>query len=1074
MQITSHLIEAYLNCKYKAYLLASGRRGVPHDLETVFAELQTAYQEQAAAVLIRKRHKAPRPTPSAFTNIDIHSGQEIILAPTLDDGQTAFAFDALRRTDGESSLGPFHYSPVLFWQGETLGRNQTLLMAAGGIVLSRHQRVQPKTATVIFGNDCKARTLHLAQHYRAAQQVLDSLLAMVEAPRLILNDHCPLCEFRAECREQAIKSDDLSLLGHMTEKKIAHYAQTGTLTVTQLSYTFHARRHRNVHPKQNPRSLPLHALAIRQKRILVMGKPAFPKTGVRIYFDAEGDFDRKFTYLLGLLIVKDGKEEMISLWADDPSQQKRLFEQFVDVLKQHNDYTLFHYGQYEAEILRKMRAVVRPKKVVEAAIAASVNVLAPLHSDVYFPTYSNGLKDIGRHLGFSWTHANASGLQSLAWRKRWELTGDDEFKQKLVVYNADDCRALKRVTETLEGICQEQHAEESAAAWEEVKFEPRKRDWGTIDFVFPDFDYINKCAYFDYQHDRVYLRGKTSRPKRRHARPWPRKKRWLRPNLQIEITSTKCPQCKCSHLTRLRSRVFKKQAFDLVMRPSGVIRRIIEYTAEQKKCAQCHRQFLPTKYRRVDTYRHGLKSWVMYQHVEHLVSLTRLIALCEEFFHIHLHMNYVCMMKDIMAERYRPTFKLLMRRLLAGNVIYVDETEISLRHGKGYVWVLTNFEEVVYLFRPNREAGFLRDLLKDFQGVVVSDFYSGYDGLDCLQQKCLIHLIRDMNTDLRSNPFDDELKALTGEFATLLRGIVETIDRHGLRSQWLIKHKPKARGFVDRVCGTEFRSQVAQGYKERFTKYRDRLFVFLERDGVSWNNNDAEHAIKYFAHYRMLVDGTVIEGKLDDHLVLLSVCVTCKYKQVSFLRFMLSRECDIDIFAQQGKIKKRVRKIELYPKGFPNRKRRPFRRSQKENEDVADKNGVGDMFRKLLAGLKGYFALAQLTTAGTSLIGVLKKNGRPVQIMCLWPRDSSEEKGLRYTIYMERFSKYFEIGRTIIRRVLPDLEADQRGGRFSGRSTGQFRAGEDVDRFLDVIKKESPRTPRSIKSRSWFRRKRST
>ena len=62
-------------------------------------------------------------------------------------------------------------------------------------------------------------------------------------------------------------------------------------------------------------------------------------------------------------------------------------------------------------------------------------------------------------------------------------------------------------------------------------------------------------------------------------------------------------------------------------------------------------------------------------------------------------------------------------------MIYVDETEISLRHGKGYVWVLTNSEEVVYLFRPNREAGFLKDLLKGFQGVVVRIFYSGYDGL---------------------------------------------------------------------------------------------------------------------------------------------------------------------------------------------------------------------------------------------------------------------------------------------------------------------------------------------------------
>jgi len=77
MQITRGLIEAYLNCKYKAYLLASGRTGQPHDLETVLAELQAAYREQAAAVLIRKCRKAP----TAITNIDIHSGQEVILGP---------------------------------------------------------------------------------------------------------------------------------------------------------------------------------------------------------------------------------------------------------------------------------------------------------------------------------------------------------------------------------------------------------------------------------------------------------------------------------------------------------------------------------------------------------------------------------------------------------------------------------------------------------------------------------------------------------------------------------------------------------------------------------------------------------------------------------------------------------------------------------------------------------------------------------------------------------------------------------------------------------------------------------
>ena len=788
MKISRRVVEGYLNCKYKGHLLLSGGAGTPHDYERVIAELQEAHREKARERLIHKRFKPPFPLPTDLLNLDLRSGSQVIFDPVIEDGEIAFRFDAVCRAEGRSSLGKFHYIPVLFHQGETLGRLHRTLLAIGGLILGRYQQTPPKAGLVICGPEFHIRTIQLSPLHHAAQRVLDELAAMASektVPRLVLNDHCQQCQFRVGCREQAIKADDLSLLGRITEKQLAKYAEKGITTVTQLSYTYHARRSENAHPMQNPRSLPLHALAIRQKRILVVAKPVFPASNVRIYFDAEGDFDRKFTYLLGLLIVKDGHEQMISLWADDPSQQKALFRQFFDVLARYDNYALFHYGQYEAALLRQMRSIVRPKKLVDAAIAASVNVLAPLHSGVYFPTYSNGLKDIGRYLGFAWTEANASGLQSLAWRRRWELTGDKGFKQTLVTYNAEDCRALKCVTETLEAIGQQEKMPplESKPDWEEVAFEPSKRIWGKIGFVLPDFDHINKCAYFDYQHNRVYLRGTAGCPQRRRVRPFQKKQGRLRPNARVQIVSSKCPHCGCGHFTSTGKRVFTKQVFDLVLRPSGVVRRVIEYTALRVQCTQCHRAFLPPKYKRLDTYCHGLKSWVIYQHVEHLVSLTKLISLCKEFFHMHLHLNYVCMIKAIMAERYRPTFKLLMQRLLAGTVIYVDETEISLRHGKGYVWVLANNEAVVFLYRPNRESAFLKELLAGFQGVVVSDFYSGYDGLLCLQQKCLIHLIRDMNTDLRLNPFDDELKTLIGEFATLLRKIVETIDRHGLSSK---------------------------------------------------------------------------------------------------------------------------------------------------------------------------------------------------------------------------------------------------------------------------------------------------
>ena len=61
------------------------------------------------------------------------------------------------------------------------------------------------------------------------------------------------------------------------------------------------------------------------------------------------------------------------------------------------------------------------------------------------------------------------------------------------------------------------------------------------------------------------------------------------------------------------------------------------------------------------------------------------------------------------------------------------------------MWVFANSEDVFYLYRPDRKADFLTEFLADFNGVLVTDFYSGYDSLDCAKQKCLVHFLRDLN-----------------------------------------------------------------------------------------------------------------------------------------------------------------------------------------------------------------------------------------------------------------------------------------------------------------------------------------
>jgi hypothetical protein len=38
----------------------------------------------------------------------------------------------------------------------------------------------------------------------------------------------------------------------------------------------------------------------------------------------------------------------------------------------------------------------------------------------------------------------------------------------------------------------------------------RKHKFGKAEFCLPDFEFVNRCAYFDYERDRAYLRIKKN------------------------------------------------------------------------------------------------------------------------------------------------------------------------------------------------------------------------------------------------------------------------------------------------------------------------------------------------------------------------------------------------------------------------------------------------------------------------------------------------------------------------------------------------------------------------------------
>lgn len=154
-----------------------------------------------------------------------------------------------------------------------------------------------------------------------------------------------------------------------------------------------------------------------------------------------------------------------------------------------------------------------------------------------------------------------------------------------------------------------------------------------------------------------------------------------------------------------------------------------------------------------------------------------------------------------------------------------------------------------------------------------------------------------MNDALLKQPYDEGIRRLAENFAGLVKPMVETVDRRGLQKRFLTKHRICVNRFYKHLADGFGASEVAGKLVERLQKNRNKMFTFLDFDDVPWNNNNAEHAVKAFALLRRVIDGLTTEKSLRDTLVLLSVCETCKCKNVDFLDFLRSGSKDIDDFA---------------------------------------------------------------------------------------------------------------------------------------------------------------------------------
>ena len=293
------------------------------------------------------------------------------------------------------------FIPIRFIYRNKLTKDDKLRLAFDTFVLSEMLGREVHHGKIIHGDNhsaLKVKTSALAGEVRKRLGKITLLLASPTPPDLVLNRHCAECEFQARCRKIAVEKDDLSLLAGMSAKERQKLRSKGIFTVTQLSYTFRPRRRpKRLRDKHEKYHHSLKALAIREKKIHIVGSPELKIEGTPVYLDVEGLPDRDFYYLIGLRIGNGESAIQHSLWADTVEDEGKIWRDFLGILETVQRPVLIHYGSFETEFLKTMSKRYDrsgDNSSIAVIVQQSVNQVSTIFGRIYFPTLSNRLKEI--------------------------------------------------------------------------------------------------------------------------------------------------------------------------------------------------------------------------------------------------------------------------------------------------------------------------------------------------------------------------------------------------------------------------------------------------------------------------------------------------------------------------------------------------------------------------------------------------------------------------------------------------------------------------------------------------------
>ena len=285
----------------------------------------------------------------------------------------------------------------------------------------------------------------------------------------------------------------------------------------------------------------------------------------------------------------------------------------------------------------------------------------------------------------------------------------------------------------------------------------------------------------------------------------------------------------------------------------------------------------------------GPKTIAMTAHLNKACGLSyeRIAEVLEQIFGLRVNRSTLARSLLRLGRKAAPTYTNLIERIRGSPVVSPDETGWRIGGDKAWLWTAATPDTTVYQIEQGRGyAEAVKLLGEDFDGVLCVDGWAPYRGFEHAQiQTCLAHLLR-RSKELREAPPTAACAAYFAKIAAVLKEALALRDRRDagmISNRGLRIAKGKIEAKMDRLLDDPDLHDESLRFAMHLLRYRDGLFLFLDRADVDATNYRAEQAIRPAVINRKTSGGNRTPRGAEAQAVIMSVLRTAKQRVVSAL-----------------------------------------------------------------------------------------------------------------------------------------------------------------------------------------------